>query len=89
VRVSEYRYEIEATAGPARERVLDGSLLLVRVRLFNGPDVVDAITGEPTGREDVCTDLRPGEARELAFTLLCCAEEAERITHDADGWARR
>jgi hypothetical protein len=89
VTVSEYRFEIDATAGPGRERVLDGSLLLVRVRLHNGPDVADVLTGEPVVREDVCTDLRPDEARELAFTLLCCAEEAERITQAADGWATR
>jgi hypothetical protein len=89
VTVSGYRFEIDATAGPGRERVLDGSLLLVRVRLFNGADVADAHTGEPLVREDVYTDLRPDEARELAFTLLSCAEQAERITQDADGWARR
>jgi hypothetical protein len=87
--VSGYRFEIDATAGPGREGVVGGSLLLVRVRLHNGPDVADALTGEAVVREDVYTDLRPDEARELAFTLLCCAEEAERITNDADGWARR
>lgn len=87
--MSEYRFEIDATAGPGRERVLDGSLLLVRVRLFNGPEVADALTGEPVVREDVYTDLRPREARELAFALLSCAEQAERITNDAGWWARR
>jgi hypothetical protein len=87
--VSGYRFEIDATAGPARERVIDGSLLLIRVRLHNGPEVADARTGEPVMREDVYSDLRPAQARELAFTLLSCAEQAERITQDADGWARR
>jgi len=87
--VGEYRFEIDATAGPGRERVIGGSLLLVRVRLHNGPEVADAVTGEPVVREDVYTDLRPGEARELAFMLLSCAEQAEQITTDADGWARR
>jgi hypothetical protein len=83
-----HRYEIDAAAGPARETVIGGSRLLVRVRLFDGPGVVNAITGEPAGSEDVYTDLRPREARELAFCLLCCAEQAERITEHAGGWRR-
>jgi len=84
--MSSYRYEIEASAGPARERVIDGSRLLVRVRLFDGPGVVDALTGERAGSEEVLCDLRPTEARELAFCLLSCAEHAERITEQADWW---
>jgi hypothetical protein len=84
-----HRYEIDAAAGPAREGVIGGSRLLVRVRLFDGPGVVDAITGEPAHNEDVYTDLRPSEARELAFQLLCLAEQAERITENADWWQRR
>ena len=82
------RYEIDAAVGPARERVIGGSMLLVRVRLFDGPGVVNALTGEPAGTEDVYSDLRPSEARELAFQLLCCAEHAERITEQASGWQR-
>lgn len=82
------RYEIEASAGPGRERVLDGSMLLVRVRLFDGPGIVNALTGEPAGSEEVFCDLRPGEARELAFELLSCAEHAERITQQT-GWPPR
>jgi hypothetical protein len=83
--MTEYRFEIQATAGPARERVLDRSRLLVRVRLFDDGDVADALTGAPVVRDDVCCELRPEQARELAFTLLCCAEQAEQITQHADG----
>ena len=65
-----HRFEIDATAGPAREGVLGGrSMLLIRVRMFDGPGVIDTFTGEPAGGEDVVCDLRPDEARELAFTL--------------------
>jgi hypothetical protein len=84
-----HRCEIDAAAGPAREGVIGGSMLLVRVRLVDGPGVVNALTGEPADNEDVYTDLRPSEARELAFQLLCCAEQAERITENAGWWQRR
>jgi hypothetical protein len=85
-----HRFEIDAAAGPAREGVLGGrSMLLVRVRLFDGPGVLDTLTGEPAGSEDVYCDLRPTQARELAFSLLCCAEHAERITDHAGWWQRR
>ena len=83
-----HRFEIDASTGPARERVIGGSQLLVRVRLFDGPDVVDTLTGEPAGGEGVFTDLRPAAARELALRLLCCAEHAEQITHAAGWWSR-
>ena len=83
-----HRYEIDASVGPGCERVIGGSTLLVRVRLFDGPGVVNALTGEPARSEDVYTDLRPCEARELAFELLCLAEHAERITEQAGGWQR-
>jgi hypothetical protein len=86
--MASHRYEIDASVGPARERVIGGSSLLVRVRLFDGPGVVNALTGEPAGSEDVYSDLRPREARELAFELLCLAEQAERITEHAGFWAR-
>jgi len=88
--VGVYRCEIRATAGPARGSVLGRrGQLLVRVRLFDGPGVVDRLTGEVAGEEEVFTDLRPSEARELAFELLCCAEHAERITEQADWWERQ
>jgi hypothetical protein len=55
-----HRCEIDAAAGPAREDVLYGrAMLLVRVQMFDGPGVVDALTGEPAAGEDVYTDLRP------------------------------
>jgi hypothetical protein len=85
-----HRFEIDAAAGPARAGVLGGrSMLLVRVRMFDGPGVVDTLTGEPAGGEDIVCDLRPAEARGLAFSLLCCAEHAERITDQAGWWQRR
>jgi hypothetical protein len=87
--MAEHRFEIDAAAGPAREGVLGGrAMLLIRVRLFDGPGVIDTLTGEPADTEDVYTDLRPSEARELAFELLCCAEQAERITEQAGWWQR-
>jgi hypothetical protein len=88
--MASHRFEIEAAAGPARQGVLGGrSMLLVRVRLFDGPGVLDTLTGQSAGGEDVYSDLRPAEARELAFSLLCCAEHAERITDQAGRWQRR
>jgi hypothetical protein len=88
--MASHRFEIDATAGPAREGVLGGrSMLLVRVRMFDGPGAVDTLTGQPAGSQDVYTDLRPSQARELAFSLLCCAEHAEQITDHASWWQRR
>lgn len=87
--MSSHRFEIDTSPGPAREGVLYGrAMLLVRVRLFDGPGVVDGLTGEPAGEEDVCCDLRPEAARDLAFRLLECAEHAERVTEQAGWWQR-
>jgi hypothetical protein len=87
--MASHRFEIDTSAGPAREGVLYGrAMLLVRVRLFDGPGVVDGLTGEPAGDQDVYTDLRPDQARELASRLVVCAEHAERITELAGGWQR-
>jgi hypothetical protein len=81
--VSGYRAEIEASAGPARlGRVAAGALLLVRVRLFNGPDAVERGTDLP----DVFTDLDPRAARTLAIGLIAAADDAERQTRNADYW---
>jgi hypothetical protein len=86
----EYRFEIEASPGPAREGILYGrSQLLVRVRLFDGPGVLDTATGEPAGEPDVYTDLRPEQARHLALRLLQAAEDAERQTRQANYWQTR
>jgi hypothetical protein len=84
--MASHRFEIDTTAGPAREGILGGAMLLVRVRLFDGPGVVDGLTGQPAGEEDVYTDLRPQDARDLAFRLLEHAEEAEQLTAQADWW---
>jgi hypothetical protein len=88
--MSGYRFEIEAFAGPAhRGRVGGGGVLLVRVRLFDGPGVVDGLTGEPAGAPDAFTDIDPHDARELAFCLLRAAEHAERLTLQANYWEPR
>lgn len=78
--MSGYRSEIEALAGPAREGLVGGGMrLLVRVRLFDdnpeGPLAPDAFT-----------DLRPETARELAFSLLAAAEDADWQTDQAGFW---
>ena len=85
--MASHRFEIDTTAGPAREGILGGyAMLLVRVRLFDGPGVVDRLSGQPAGEQDVYTDLRPRDARDLAFRLLEHAEEAEQLTAQADWW---
>lgn len=84
--MSDYRAEIEASAGPARlGRVGGGALLLVRVRLFNGPDAVERGTCLP----DVFTDLDPRQARTLAIGLLTAADTAEQHTLQANYWEPR
>jgi hypothetical protein len=76
--MSGFRWEIEASAGPAREAIIGGALLLVRVRLFNEPDEA-GLTEKP----DAFTDLRTDDARHLAFELLAAAEHAEHLSrHD-------
>lgn len=85
--MSGFRFEIEASAGPAREGLVgSGARLLVRVRLFDGPGVADCVTGEAVCQPDVCCDLRPESARDLAFELLACAEHAERQAGQAGFW---
>ncbi len=81
--MSGYRAQIEASAGPSRlGRVGGGALLLVRVRLFDGPDAVERGTGLP----DVFTDLDPRQARTLAISLIAAADDAEQQTLKADYW---
>ena len=87
--MSGYRSEIQASAGPARRgRVGGGALLLVRVRLSDGPGVADSLTGQPAAKPDAFTDLDPRDARERAFRLLACAEHAEQQTIAADYYLR-
>ena len=72
-----HRCEIEATAGPARGSLVGGGWrLLVRVRVFDGPDCLDRLPA-------AYCDLSPADARELAFGLLAAAEAAERQSHRA------
>lgn len=77
--MSEYRWE-------ARVRVENGvtewtasglRLQLITIALLPGPGVLDE-RGAPVERAPVLWDLRPREARELAFQLLEFAELAER-----------
>lgn len=76
--MSGFRWEIEASAGPAREAIIGGARLLVRVRLFNEPD-----DNGHKHRPDAFTDLRTADARHLAFELLAAAEHAEHLSrHD-------
>jgi hypothetical protein len=81
-----FRWEVEAFAGPERERLLDGARqMLVRVRMFNPPGVV-ADDGQHHPVPDAFTDLRVDEARHLALGLLQAAEDAERQTWRANYW---
>ena len=69
--MSGFRFEAEAFAGPDREGLVGGGAqLLVVVRLFDGPGVVDHTSAKPTGQPDAYTDLRPADARRLRWR--CC-----------------
>jgi hypothetical protein len=71
------RFEAHATIHPGEyERVLDGSVQLVRVVLSDGGTLV-AADGTEHRRADVICQLRPSEARELANQLLALAAEAD------------
>jgi len=78
--MSGFRWEIEASAGPAREGTVGGrTSLLVRVRLFDPPEET-----WPNTRPDAFTDLRTAAARDLAFELLAAAEHAEHLNRQHD-----
>lgn len=79
--MSGFRWQIEASAGPAREAIIGGARLLVRVRLFNEPG-----DGGLTDKPDAFTDLRAADARHLAFELLAAAEHSEWLTARAGCW---
>jgi hypothetical protein len=77
--VTGYRWEIEASAGPASEGLVGGGAqLLVRVRLFDD--------GVENPQPDAYIDLRPSSARHLALELLAAAEDAEWQTDQAGFW---
>jgi len=77
--MSGYRFEIEASTEPARERLVGGGAqLLVRVRLFD--------LGVDDPQPDAYTDLRPRDACHLALELLAAAEDAEWQTEQAGCW---
>jgi hypothetical protein len=79
--MSGYRCEVEVSAGPGRGSLVGrGGHLLVRVRLFDGPDGC----AEPL--PDAYCDLWPADARELAFCLLAVAEDAEQRSREVGFW---
>lgn len=79
--MSALRWEIEASAGPAREALTDGRVqLLVRVRLIDN--------NLDDGRPEAFIDLPPSDARHLALELLAAAWHAERPTTVASPWER-
>jgi hypothetical protein len=85
--MSGYRFDIETSAGPSRRgRVGGGAVLLVRVRIFDGPGVCDSVTGEHAPEPEAYTDLLPSEARSFAVKLLQAAEDAELHTERARWW---
>jgi hypothetical protein len=77
--MASHRFEIDSAPGPSSHGSLDGTrkIMCVRVRLFDGPGVVDD-AGQPAGEEDVYTDLLPVDARRLAIRLLEHAAQAEQ-----------
>ncbi len=77
----QYRFEIEVLIPPGcRQRLVGGGALqLVTVHLFDGPGVVDCLTGEPVASESAFTNLTPADARRLANKLLARAAEADRM----------
>lgn len=79
--MSGFRWEIETFAGPAREAIVGGARLLVRVRLFDPPEQT-----WPYTRPDAFTDMRPDAARDLAFELMAAAEHADWLTAHAGYW---
>ena len=77
--MSGYREWIEASAGPARCGLVGGGAhLLVRVRLYD--------EGAEDPQPEVCCDLRPDEALQLARQLLGAIDDAERQSHAAGYW---
>ncbi len=74
--MSGFRWQIEVSAAPAREALIDRrSQLLIRVRLFDPPDHAGRYD-----KPDAFSDLRSNDARQLAFELLAAAEHAELLT---------
>ena len=81
--MSEYRWE----ALPRLERGArqwDPSGLPLQLVTIGLLPVQERERGEPLGRAPVLWDLRPSEARELAFGLLELAERAERASEGGD-----
>ena len=77
----QYRFDIEVLIRPGcRQRVVGGGAVqLVTIHLFDGPGVVDSLTGEPSTSAGAFTNLTPPDARLLATKLLACAAEADRM----------
>jgi hypothetical protein len=74
--MSGLRWNVEASAGPARDGMIDGTArLLVRVRICDEPEQT-----WPRTRPDAFCDLRTDAARDLAFELLAAAEHADTLS---------
>jgi len=81
----QYRFDIEVLIrSGCRQRVVGGGAVqLVTIHLFDGPGVVDCLTGEPIATEGAFTNLTPPDARLLATKLLASAAEADRMRVEA------
>ena len=77
--MTEFRFDCRALIDPDHcERGIEGSALQhVSIVLCDGPGVVYEL-GRPVAPRPVACTLRPAEARELAFELLCLAEHADQ-----------
>jgi hypothetical protein len=89
--MASHRFEIDTTAGPAREGILGGrAMLLVRVRLFDGPGVVDGATGQLAGEQERLQRLasrRRTPARVRAARTRRACRAADRLGRLAAGAA--
>ena len=76
--MTDFRFECRALIDPDHsERDIEGSPRRhVSIVLCDGPGVLDEL-GRPVAPRPVACTLRPAEARELGFELLCLAEHAE------------
>ncbi|MCA1679395.1 MAG: hypothetical protein LC790_03535 [Actinobacteria bacterium] len=78
-------HRFEATAqiepGQTEARIDRSAIQLVTVALTDAGPVLDGEGREHTEPDVVC-HLRPGEARELAFSLLSLAEHADRLSDE-------
>ena len=84
--MASHRFEIDTSAGPAREGVLYGrSMCWSASGCSTGPaSLTSSPASPPQMRTSIPTCVR--EARRLVFGLLECAEHAEQVTEQAGWW---